>query len=45
MLEKIRAKMDQVFADLEAAINAADNEAARIHTSILKALHDLSKGF
>ena len=45
MLEKIRVKMDQVFADLENAINAVDNEAAKIHASILKALHDLSKGF
>lgn len=45
MLEKIRARMDQAFADLEAAINSADNEMARIHASILKALHELSKGF
>jgi hypothetical protein len=41
MLEKLKAEMDAAMSKLEAAIAAMDNEAAKIHAHIVRALHDL----
>jgi uncharacterized protein YaaN involved in tellurite resistance len=41
MLEKIKAELAEAMGKLEQAIAAADQEAARIHARVIRALHDL----
>lgn len=41
MLDKIKAKLAEEMAKLEAAIDQADNDIIKLQAAVLKALHGL----